>query len=87
MTLKDDGGAVLVDLVVGKEVSGSTSADLRYVRDASSDSVYSAKVSLDISTAFRDWVIEEARATRPPVPAAKPARSRIRRKAPSSVPR
>jgi LysR family transcriptional regulator, glycine cleavage system transcriptional activator len=39
------------------------------------------------ATAFRDWVIEEARATRPLAPAAKPARSRIRRKAPSSVPR
>jgi LysR family glycine cleavage system transcriptional activator len=39
------------------------------------------------ATAFRDWVIEEARLTRPLVAAARPARSGIRRKAPSSVTR
>jgi len=37
------------------------------------------------ATAFRDWVIEEARATAPPLPAGKPAR--VRRRASPSVPR
>jgi hypothetical protein len=55
VTLKDEGGGVLVDLIVGKSVGEQS--DLHYVRTASSDDVYTAKVDLSsVSTAFRDWV-------------------------------
>lgn len=53
VTLKDEGGTVLVDLIIGKRAEH---ADVYYVRDANSDEVYQAKVSPDIRTAFRDWV-------------------------------
>ncbi|MCZ7648359.1 MAG: FKBP-type peptidyl-prolyl cis-trans isomerase [Planctomycetota bacterium] len=53
ITLKDEGGAVLVDLIVGKETSQS---GVRYVREAGSDEVYTAKLNVDISTRFKDWV-------------------------------
>lgn len=53
VTLKDEGGTILVDLIIGKKVEN---ADAYYVRNANSDDVYQAKVSPDIRTAFRDWV-------------------------------
>jgi FKBP-type peptidyl-prolyl cis-trans isomerase len=69
VTLKDEGGAVLVDLIVGKPATGlaapppapgmppQPAGELRYVRPAGGDDVYTAKVDLgEISTAFKDWV-------------------------------
>lgn len=53
VTLKDEGGTILVDLIIGKKVEN---ADAYYVRNANSDDVYQANVSPDIRTAFRDWV-------------------------------
>ena len=53
VTLKDEGGAVLVDLIIGKPAAA---AETRYVRHAGRDEVYTAKVNPDISTAFKDWV-------------------------------
>ena len=51
--LMDEGGATLVDLIVGKR---APSGELYYVRPSDGDKVYSAKVNVDISTAFKDWV-------------------------------
>ncbi len=53
VTLKDAGGALLVDLIVGKQAEH---ADVRYVRDASEDAVFTAAVKADIQTAFKEWV-------------------------------
>ncbi|MCW8132737.1 MAG: FKBP-type peptidyl-prolyl cis-trans isomerase [Planctomycetota bacterium] len=53
VTLKDKSGATVVDLVVGK---AAEHPGLSYVREAGSDDVYTAKVDVDISTAFKDWV-------------------------------
>ncbi|MBE7464875.1 MAG: FKBP-type peptidyl-prolyl cis-trans isomerase [Planctomycetes bacterium] len=53
VTLKDEGGATLVDLIVGKAKS---QPDIRYVREFGKDEVYTAKVNVNISTSFKDWV-------------------------------
>lgn len=53
ITLKDEGGTLLVDLIVGKPAD---TQGLRYVREAGKDEVYTAKLNVDISTAFKDWV-------------------------------
>ncbi len=53
VTLKDAGGAVLVDLIIGKKAE---LADVYYVRDARQNDVYTAKVDPDIRTSFKDWV-------------------------------
>lgn len=53
VTLKDKGGRVLVDMIIGK---ASGSAGRRYVRDAESDAVYIAELESNISTRFADWV-------------------------------
>ena len=52
-TLKDTSGATVVDIIVGNIVEGT---DVRYVRNAGDDAVYTAKIVSNISTAFRDWV-------------------------------
>ncbi len=54
VTLKDQSGAVVVDLIVGNMASNGDG--MRYVRDADSNDVYTAKVNADISTTFTDWV-------------------------------
>jgi len=53
VTLKDEGGATLVDLIIGKKVEN---ANVYYVREAGDESVYTANVNPDIRTAFKDWV-------------------------------
>lgn len=53
VTLKNTSGATVVDLIVGKRAAN---ADVSYVREASSDEVYTAKLEVDISTRFKDWV-------------------------------
>ncbi|MBI3831954.1 MAG: DUF4340 domain-containing protein [Planctomycetes bacterium] len=53
VTLKDASGAVVVDLIVGKKAE---KADVSYVREGASNDVYTAKVDVDISTSFKDWV-------------------------------
>lgn len=53
--LKDGkGGKTLVDLIIGKEVKGRNG--YFYVRNPNEDPVYIAKVSLDLSTKFTDWI-------------------------------
>jgi hypothetical protein len=55
LTLKDakDGNA-LVDLIIGKEVKGRPG--FFYVRKPQEDQTYQAKVSVDVSTKFSDWI-------------------------------
>lgn len=53
ITLKEAGGAPLVDLIVGKK---EEKANVYFVRQANEDSVYTASVNVDISTGFKDWV-------------------------------
>ncbi len=53
ITLKDQGGALLVDLVVGKRAEH---ADVQYVREMGDDAVYTAQIRADFSTRFKDWV-------------------------------
>lgn len=47
-------GKTLVDLIIGKEVKGANG--YYYVRKANEDQTYRAKVSLDVSTKFADWI-------------------------------
>jgi hypothetical protein len=55
LTLKDGkDGKTLVDLIVGKEVKGASG--IFYVRKPDEDQTYRAKVSLDVSTKFADWI-------------------------------
>jgi hypothetical protein len=53
VTLKDQGGSALVDLVIGGKAEH---ANVYYVREAGKDAVYTADISPDIRTAFKDWV-------------------------------
>lgn len=55
VTLKDGkDGKVLADLIIGKEVKGRTG--FFYVRNPKEDQTYIAKVSIDVSTKFADWI-------------------------------
>jgi len=54
VTLKDESGGVLIDLVIGK--SDTDGGGGFFVREAESSEVYTAKVDLDLSTRFIDWV-------------------------------
>ncbi|HEY0984715.1 DUF4340 domain-containing protein [Schlesneria sp.] len=55
VTLKDGkDGKVLADLIIGKEVKGRSG--FFYVRNPSEDQTYIAKVSIDVSTKFADWI-------------------------------
>lgn len=55
VTLKDGkDGKVLADLIVGKEVKGRSG--FYYVRNPKEDQTYIAKVSIDVSTKFADWI-------------------------------
>lgn len=53
-TIKDASGTVLVDVIVGKKVEDKEG--YRYVRTPDSKRVYAAKIDVDISTAFTDWI-------------------------------
>ena len=55
LILKDGkDGKTLVDLIIGKEVKGANG--YFYVRKQGEDQTYRAKVSLDVSTKFADWI-------------------------------
>lgn len=55
VTLKDASGGNLLDLIVGKyDTEGG--AGEHFVREEGSNEVYTAKVDLDVSTKFIDWV-------------------------------
>lgn len=54
VTLKDNTGAVVLDVIVGNRAEGSD--NLYYVRDAGKPEVYTAKVDSDLSTKFTDYV-------------------------------
>jgi hypothetical protein len=54
ITIKDKSGANVVDLIVGDNVEGASG--VRYVRDAGSNAVYTAKLNIMFSTKFTDWV-------------------------------
>lgn len=53
VTLKGEGGKLLLDLIIGKR---SETAQVHYVRRAGEPQVYTAQVQLTASTKFRDWV-------------------------------
>jgi hypothetical protein len=54
LTLKDKDGKALVDLIVGKEVPNRTG--YFYLRRPDEDVTYTAKIELDLSTKFADWI-------------------------------
>ncbi|MCP4594267.1 MAG: DUF4340 domain-containing protein [bacterium] len=54
VTLRDAAGSVLADFIFGKEVEGRDG--YRYVRVPSKKRTYAAKVDVDISTRFADWI-------------------------------
>ncbi len=55
LILKDGkDGKTLVDLIIGKEVKGANG--IFYVRRPDEPQTYRAKVSLDVSTKFADWI-------------------------------
>jgi hypothetical protein len=54
VTLSDEGGAVLVDAIVGKKKANT---DVFFVRRANEDAVYTAKIQPDnLKATFKDWV-------------------------------
>jgi hypothetical protein len=54
ITLKDEAGKPLADFIIGKAVPNQTG--YFYVRRPDEKSTYKAKVSLDLSTKFADWI-------------------------------
>jgi hypothetical protein len=54
VTLKDEGGAVLADFVVGGEPEGRSG--FRFVRIPGQKRVYAARMDVDLSTRFEDWI-------------------------------
>ena len=54
ITLKDEKGQILLDLIIGKPAEGREG--YFYVRKPKEDDVYLAKVDLDLSTRFADWI-------------------------------
>lgn len=54
ITIKDASGTTLADVVVGKKVEDKEG--YRYVRLADQKRVYAAKIEVDISTNFTDWI-------------------------------
>jgi hypothetical protein len=54
VTLRDDGGAVLADFIVGEQPEGR--AGFRFVRIPGQKRVYAARMDVDISTRFGDWI-------------------------------
>jgi len=54
ITIKDASGTVLVDVIVGKQPEGKQG--FYYVRKPDEKRVYGAKLTLDVSTDFGDWI-------------------------------
>ncbi len=54
ITLKDGGGKVLADFIVGREVEGRPG--FRFVRVPDQKRVYAVRMEIDISTKFEDWI-------------------------------
>jgi Domain of unknown function (DUF4340) len=54
ITIKDAAGAILVDVIVGKAVPDKQ--EYFYVRSPNEKRVYAARLELDISTNFTDWI-------------------------------
>lgn len=54
LTLKDSSGNALVDLIVGSAVEGRPSQF--FVRQPDKNPVYIAKLNVDLSTKFADWI-------------------------------
>lgn len=54
VTLKDKHDIVLADFIIGNEVEGSEG--YRFVRVPGHKRVYAAKIDVDISTEFADWI-------------------------------
>ena len=54
VTLKDESGRALIDVVIGK--ADQDGGGGYFVREADSSEVYTAKLTLDLSTRFIDWV-------------------------------
>ena len=54
ITIRGEGGEVLADFIVGKEVPDRPG--FRFVRIPDQNRVYASKMNLDISTKFTDWI-------------------------------
>ena len=54
ITIKDQAGTVLVDIILGKKLDDKDG--FRYVRIPDQKRVYAAKIEVDISTNFTDWI-------------------------------
>ncbi|MDF1544802.1 MAG: DUF4340 domain-containing protein [bacterium] len=54
ITIKGDNNEILADLIIGKEVENRS--NLRFVRLPDQKQVYVARVDLDLSTEFSDWI-------------------------------
>lgn len=54
ITLKDASGDVLADYIIGKQVPSR--AGYYYIRRADENATYIAKIQLDLSTKFADWI-------------------------------
>ena len=54
ITLRDAGGNVLADMIVGHAVEGRD--NLRFVRLPDQNRVYVSRMDLDLSTRFADWI-------------------------------
>ncbi len=54
ITLKGSNGNVLADFIIGKEVPNRPG--LRFVRVPGQNRVYAARVDIDLSTRFEDWI-------------------------------
>lgn len=54
ITLKDASGKVLADYIIGKEVKGTPG--VHYIRRPDQKATYRAKVDIQVSTKFADWI-------------------------------
>lgn len=54
ITLKDEGGKILADYIIGKAVPNQTG--YFYVRKPDEKATYKAKLSIELSTKFADWI-------------------------------
>ncbi len=54
ITIKGEGDKVLVDFILGKEASGQPG--YRFVRVPDQNRVYAAKIDVELSTRFEDWI-------------------------------
>lgn len=54
VTIKDNGGNTLADLIIGSQVAGREK--FYYVRVPNQKRTYAARVDLDLSTRFSDWI-------------------------------